>query len=62
MAEDFLHVLYLMKEEKKNKFQKVKGIKNRQFGFSAILFQVQILCLGTYFKKFNYKAKAAKVR
>ena len=60
VSEDFLHVLKLMDSEKKKSFPKVQFSENVDC-LSTQYYQVDILCLGTYLKKFNFRATGQQV-
>ena len=60
MSEDFLHVLSLMINEK-NKFGSQVDHFHEFILFIIDFCQVDILCLGTYLRKINFKSKSEKV-
>ncbi len=76
MAEDFLHVLHLMKKHNQELTYPVKELRAAEkhkilLNFVSFvsetllifsLMQANILCLGTYLKKFNFKETARQVQ
>ena len=60
VSEDFLHVLKLMDSEKKKSFPKVL-FSDKVYCFLKQYFKVDILCLGTYLKKFNFRSTGQQV-